>query len=291
MPADAASLFHILNPSARRRAEVAAFFSGRSWDHVWIERKSHPTHLETAVHWAVNEGRTAIAIWGGDGSLSRAVNALDDLGALDRIQVALVPVGTCNDFARQVGATTFASDRTALSERRVDVAFLEHDGGRRLFVNNAGFGRRPEARRDRRPNAIADILRLRPTVVEVAARGAGTEHRDRFRALMAIVFNAPYFGGGMHFATDIRPDDGALDGFFVRDQSRLRLLASFMGGRAGRAFRNGKTDRFHGAEIDVVSDADLFPQADGETASAGGVKRIRFGVRPGALRLLTAQPL
>lgn len=288
MTANWSDLFHLLNPNSVRRTDVSSFFAGSPWERVWIERKTHPTHLETAVHWAVNEGRSGIAVWGGDGTLSRVINALDDLGALETMPIALVPAGTCNDFARQLklGPWRKLLTRGALVEKKMDLATLVHAEGRRLFINNAGFGRRPQARQDRRPSAIADIFRLSAEPVEVIARGDGAERHERMKALMAIVFNAPYFGGGMHFPGDIRPDDGLLDGYFVQEQGRLKVLWSFFRGRAGRPFENARTVPFRAPTILVRSGGELFPQADGESASKGAVKELTFSVLPKALRLL-----
>lgn len=288
MDVSPSTLFHILNPNAARRADVQSFFAGSPWDHIWVERTSHPTHLETVVNWAVNESRPGIAIWGGDGTFSRAVNALNDLGALETMAVALIPVGTCNDFARHLPLPAWRKmflTGDQWTERRVDIGVLAHAEGDRLFVNNAGFGRRPNARRDRRPNPVSDIFRMRPEPVEIVTRDT-VERRERINALMGIVFNAPYFGGGMHFNADTRSDDGLLDGYFVRDQGRIRLLWSFLMGRSGKPFENPGTTATRGRAISVTTSGDMFPQADGESASQGAVKSIDFSVRPGALRLL-----
>ena len=104
-------------------------------------------------------------------------------------------------------------------------------------------------------------------------------------ALLGIVFNAPFFGGGLHFSTDISPEDGLLDAYFVAEQARWRLLWSFLRAR-GQAFRNGRVTTARGASIRVRTPGWLYPQADGERAGTGGVREIHFKVREKAATLL-----
>jgi len=282
-------LFHVLNPSAVRRAAVADFMEKQSWPRVWIDRGSHPTHLETVMAWAVNEGRRDLAIWGGDGTLSRAVQALHELGALDKVRLVLVPAGTCNDFARKIRTPLWdAVTSAALNplERRYDLGLVEHAEGKRVFVNNAGFGRRPDARREKRPSPILDIFRLEAQALQIETRDDEQVSRLNIKGLLAIVCNAPYFGGGLHFSKDVLPDDGRLNGFFLQDQFRLKILWSFFRGRSGHPLENGGLLSVSGTSIRVRTPGALYPQADGESASAGGVGEIFFKLMPRALTML-----
>ena len=94
----------------------------------------------------------------------------------------------------------------------------------------------------------------------------------------------------MHFSKDVSPDDGRLDGFFLSDQPRWKVLWRFFQGRGGRRpFPNKDTVAVHSARIRVRASGHLYPQADGERASSGGVSEIEFKALPGALTLLAAQ--
>ncbi len=282
-------LFHVLNPSAAQRPAVAAFLEKQSSPRVWIDRDSHPTHLETVMAWAVNEGRRDLAIWGGDGTLSRAVQALYELDALEKVRLFLVPVGTCNDFARKLRLPSWESlVRAPLNaqEHRFDLGVVEHAEGKRIFVNNAGFGRRPDARRDKRPNPVMDIFRLQSQKLQIETRDDSQVSRLNVDGVLAIVCNAPFFGGGLHFSKDVLPDDGRLNGFFLKDQFRLKILWSFFKGRGGSAFENAGLVSVSGPSIRVRASDAMYPQADGEPASMGGVGEIFFKVMPRALTLL-----
>jgi hypothetical protein len=55
--------FHILNPSRAKRSAVRKFFlKNPALNYMWVERTSHPAHLETLVLWAFNEGHHNITI-------------------------------------------------------------------------------------------------------------------------------------------------------------------------------------------------------------------------------------
>lgn len=257
---------------------------------MWIERVTHPTHLETVVQWAVNEGQPRIAVWGGDGTMSRVVQSLYELKALDRVSVALVPAGTCNDFARKMKILPWkkwSKNPAGLrqEERAVDVGLLASGSDRRAFLNNAGFGRAPSSI-GRSSNAVRDILNLTPKKLDLEWKLDDASHFETREALLGVVFNAPYFNCGLCFDKTIEPDDGVLSAFFEPAQSRSRLLLKFAKGRLGGALSGGKTFRVDFNSLRFQSNADLFPQVDGEKAFEAPVRFLDFTVLPKALRLI-----
>jgi len=74
---------------------------------VWLDaalRRSGPQFAvldERCLEQAVEEGCTRVVVVGGDGSLHRAINALSQMKKM-KTEVAVVPAGTCNDFARSL---------------------------------------------------------------------------------------------------------------------------------------------------------------------------------------------
>ncbi len=294
----AADFFHILNPNRAHRPLVERYFEARPADsYFWVERQSHPTHLETLVEWAVNEGRTRIAVWGGDGSLSRAVQKLYELKALKAVSVSLIPVGTANDLARklEIGdwrAVADKLDRSKAIIRMLDLGVM-HGAGlpERVFVNNAGFGRTARALTKERPSAWRDIGAFTEKNLTLQWSAPGGNHRTEFRrtefrAYLGIVFNAPYFNKGMHFATDIEPDDGLLNAYFVPPRGWPSLIFKWLKARLGGGMGDGRMLRVNAAAIDVESDVELYPQADGEPILDHGVRTIHFSIHPSALRMV-----
>jgi diacylglycerol kinase (ATP) len=284
--------FHILNPSRKHRANVRRFFKNNdALESAWVDRSSHPTHLETIVQWAVAEGRHRIAVWGGDGTLSRVVQTLYEAQALNKVMVGLVPAGTCNDFARKIGIPVFS--RRPVESVMIqpvagwfDVGLLDLDGKTRVFVNNAGFGRTREALSRKRASAVKDILSFTPKTMDLEWGGNGNRHFETCKLLLGVVFNAPFFNGGMHFQTDIEANDGILNGFFEMPQRKAGLLWKFAKSRFGKPLADERTLRLDGAYIRAESDHDLYPQVDGEPATLDGVRSLRFSVLPKALEIV-----
>ena len=292
MTAALAPFVHVLNPNRRNRKRVRRFFSKHpELAHYWVERDTHPTHLETMIHWAVVEGRRHIAVWGGDGTFSRAVNALVEQKALPATTLLLVPCGTGNDFARKIGLARLAAVAKGKALEagvlRFDVGLLLAGGDRRVFVNNAGFGRTSEGVARKRPSAIRDVLSFRPRRLTLEWEAAGSRAYERIEALMGIVFNGPYFNRGLHFDATIAPDDGMLSAFFEPERSRCALLTKFAAGRIfKRPLASSDSFRVDASAMRVESDEPLYPQADGEAAASEGVKALDFSVLPGAMNLL-----
>lgn len=240
------------------------------------------------MQWAAREGETHIAVWGGDGTFSRAVQALYLEKVLDRTEIALVPSGTGNDFARRLKIPDEKRGIGSIPEVRIeryDVGVLRLESGDRIFVNNAGFGRSAEAVRRPRPSALRDIFSFRARTLNLEWRTpTSTEYQTR-TAVMGLVFNSPYFNAGLSFDPAIAPDDGLLSGFFEPPAAAIAFISRFVRGRFGKPLVRPSTIRIDGSEIHVEADADLFPQVDGERASQKGVRSLTFSILPRALSL------
>jgi diacylglycerol kinase family enzyme len=94
--------------------------------------------LAGAIDAATAEGRTVVAA-GGDGTVNAVAQHLVGRGTL-----GVLPAGTLNHFARDLGIGDMEAGLEALRSgvtRTIDVGRLDGD---RYFVNNAGFGLYPE---------------------------------------------------------------------------------------------------------------------------------------------------
>lgn len=286
--------FHILNPSRRRRRPVRRLVEASAYPKmIWVNRDSHPTHLETIIEWAVWNNELDFAVWGGDGTLSRTVNALARHNALGRARIAIIPAGTGNDFSRNfarpdIAAWAAAFDGGRFGSRLVDVGEIETPEGRRVFLNNAGFGRARDSSRGS-SNPLADIARLQPHRLQIEWGDGGSSHIETVRALLGIVFNGPYFNRGLHFDPGLSVSDGRMEAILVPPGSKLALASRFVRGRLGRALARRSDLRVRAETLVVESENPLFPQADGEPAAAEAVRRISFSIRPSALRICYPQ--
>lgn len=161
---------------------------------------------------AAAEGVSLVAVAGGDGTVNEVVHGLSDGDALETVDVAVIPTGTANLFARSLGIDDVDRAFEVLDReqpRPIDVGFA--DG--RPFVNTCLAGISAEANTTtpaelkRRLGAFAYVLttlRLLPEYEGVALRvtvGAGESNSNgtasestpkewRGSALLVLIGNA-----------------------------------------------------------------------------------------------------
>ncbi|MET8949059.1 diacylglycerol kinase family protein [Streptomyces sp. NPDC004542] len=172
---------------------------------------------------AVRDGATLVVVCGGDGTLRAAADAL----AGSDVPLALVPCGTGNLLARNLGLPTAPADALDAALRgtphRVDLGRIEGDGlAATHFAAMSGAGL--DAATMRRANAndrakavlgwptyvlaVLRELRTPRTGVSVRLDGAPALRRT---ARMVLVGNIGTVQGGVTLLPGARPDDGRLD--------------------------------------------------------------------------------
>ena len=239
--------------------------------------------LEQLVLGAVDRGADALAMAGGDGSqaIVAAIAAERDL------PYACIPAGTRNHFALDLGVdrddVVGALDAfVGGGERRVDLA--EVNG--RVFVNNVSLGLYAEAvqregYRDAKLRTILDTLpdMLGPEGQDLDLRWTGPGgHRHSSGAAILVSNNRYRLGHAVGSGTRPRIDDGLLG----------VTVASSPIGRGGRRRLPQRPWReWSTAEFEVESDAPIAAGIDGEALRLDA--RLRFRIKPGALRVRIAQ--
>jgi diacylglycerol kinase family enzyme len=240
--------------------------------------------------------RAAVADWrperivvaGGDGSIGRAAEVAAELG----VPLAVIPVGTANDFARALGiprdleaAIEFAlkSSRTTSLDLAYATDLDDGDGIGRPFVNAASAGLSPAAARRagtlKRPlgplayavGALRAGLTAQPVASRVAVDDAEVFSGEAWQVTVACT---GAFGGGAEINAD--PGDGLLDAVVIEAGSRVRLLAHAYGLRAGEIEERADVRTATGHAIDVEADGDGF-NVDGELLEARALRcTVRF---------------
>jgi len=229
------SLASIINPisgtggrpeSARARARQAAEFLGTHGGdplNVFItERVGHARDLAQA---AIARGVSTIVAWGGDGTM----NEIGTATAFTRASVALVPSGSGNGLARELGIPfdPAAALEIAVSGRDRVIDAGEIDG--RLFFNVAGIGL--DARVAHRfavdglergfaryvKITLRELLRYSPDQLTITTP---TSSRTTTALLVAIA-NGRQYGNGAIVAPRARLDDGLLDVVIIKHRPTL----------------------------------------------------------------------
>lgn len=145
------SLLHVLaNPNAQSgrgsrilpELEAALRQAGHA---VRLQRTTHPGHARSLVAGLVAQGQPApIVVVGGDGTLHEVANGLRDEGFPHGYPLALLPVGTGNDFHRILRAGSGVAEIVELLAggvpRSLDLGEVRWAGGSAAFVNLLGVG-------------------------------------------------------------------------------------------------------------------------------------------------------
>ncbi len=188
--------------------------------------------IAQAARDAVEDGSDVVAVLGGDGSQSAVAGVLAGSG----VAMAVLPGGTFNYFARELGIETLESALDALVAGRLRARDLGAINGR-VFINNASFGFYPHILEHREAvyqnwgrSRIAAywsiLLALRdlndPMGLTVTADGAPR----RFHTTLAFVARSAFQleSLGLEGAEAVRAGRFAL--FIAKGKSRGALIAA-----------------------------------------------------------------
>lgn len=237
---------------------------------------------------AVRAKPDRVVVAGGDGTIGCAALA----GRLADVPLAVIPIGTANDFARALGIPLDPERAVAIAIEGNTLRTLDLGRfGERPFVNAASAGLSPVA--SRRAEPLKPVLG--PVAYSVAALGAGLFARPvrcRVRADGCALFSGAAwqvmvaltgaFGGGAEVEAD--PRDGVLDVVVIEAGSRLRLVAHAYGMRSGRLEGQTGVRTASGRQIDVETDGRTGFNVDGELIETAAA---HMSVEPRAYEVVT----
>jgi diacylglycerol kinase (ATP) len=233
-----------------------------------------------------------IVVAGGDGSIGLAALVTAEM----RVPLAVVPVGTANDFARALELPMDLEEACALARdprattRHAELALA----GERPFVNVAATGLSVIAAREARPHksrlgplayAVGALkAAATATPLKCAVRCDGTLTYEG-RAWQVVVGATGAFGGGSQIG-GTRPDDGLLDVAIVPAGSRLGLARRAYGMRAGRLVKQSDVTHDQASTIDVeITDRKATFNVDGEVCRCDPA---HFALRRGGFEVVVA---
>ena len=234
----------------------------------------------------------ALGVAGGDGTVAAVASVAAEHG----LPLALIPAGTLNHFARDVGVRSMADADEATEDGSavgIDLGEVEVSGGagddRRWFVNTASLGGYPEMVRireklqERHPKWPAAAIAMARTLRK--AKPLPVSLNGKLTSVWLIfVGNGTYSPKG--FAPSSRPalDTGLLDVRYLRADlpySRARFLLAVLTNtlNASHVYR-----QYDMPELDVVLlDGNRRVATDGEVGPLGN--HFRFRSRPSALTI------
>lgn len=250
-------------------------------------------------------GATLVVAAGGDGTVNSVAAGLAGTG----VAMGILPLGTANDLARELG---IPRDLDAAAQRLVEGTPRSVDLGEvngRPFCTVGGnaltaqttlmvsrlksgapvvrhatdlFGRQIY----RVASAINLLGRRRVSQATEVAYTApdGSRHRIAGPSHTIFVANHHTLGGGLVLPTGSRGDDGVLEIAVVPLRSRPSLLVNFARLAAGKPIPPGVLQTVRAIRAEITTERDDEFVADGELLATG--RRFDVGVRAGALRLV-----
>jgi undecaprenyl-diphosphatase len=226
---------------------------------------------------AAREGRArALGVAGGDGSVAAAAAIALEHG----LPLAVIPAGTLNHFARDVGLETPEDAADAVrsgSAVEVDVA----DVNGTPFLNTASIGSYPEmvARRDRLSHRLGKWVALTVAAAQTMRHGEPVQlvvNEQPLTVWILFVGNCVYTPRGLSPAWRPRLEDGLLDVQYLRGDLRFGRTRAVLGTLLGVSEHSRSYAQVQVEEVRVVSRSG--PQQiayDGET----GEKATEFVFR------------
>jgi diacylglycerol kinase (ATP) len=229
----------VVNPAARSGVHTGAATKSvgrlRERGHtVTVISGGSAAETSQLIRTALDVGTDAVAVVGGDGTVSLAAQELAGTG----VPLGVIPTGTGNDFAAHLGIPQLEPERAADvidqgMTRTVDLARVTRADGttqRYATVLASGFdsavndraNRMRWPRGDMRYNIalLMEFVFLKPLPF--------TMHVDGERVdgpfILAAVGNTRTYGGQIPICPRARVDDGLLDVTIVRPRGRLHLL-------------------------------------------------------------------
>lgn len=283
----------ILHGKQALNEEVRAAVNGlreRGWD-LAVRLTWEGGDAERLVHEGLAAGYPTLIAGGGDGTVRDVVEAM--VKARSDASLALLPLGTANDFAHAAGVPLTPAAALALLETQaqaVDIGMA----GERAFLNMAtgGFGSSVTANTSEDLKKVlggaAYLLTGLSRFAEVRAaagrfHGPDFEWQGEFLALG--IGNGRQAGGGHVLCPNAVINDGLLDICIVpAAQDVVGTLGTLLSGGMLGLQSVAITARLPWLEVEVLEGLDL--NLDGEPMAS---TRLRFCAEPACLRLhLTA---
>lgn len=296
---------YIINPAGHGGAGKKAWKKFRTlWpdeidpEHAIVtERPGHALEIATSA-----AGYDILAAVGGDGTVGEVMSGImDSEGPKPRL--AIVPAGTGNDIARNVGIGSVEDSVRVLREgqpRGFDLIRIDcqNDGQpehRHAFLHGiVGFSSipmvKPWMKRLLGPTGAYYLGTLLQVVVyrspDMTVRS--DDRIFRGNTWMVVVGNSETSAGGsMRLSPGARLDDGELNISIFPSQSRLKMVTNLMPKIAtGEHVNDASISYFPGRRIAIDSNPSAFLELDGDLF---GTTPATFTVCPGALQVIAPE--
>ena len=257
-------------------------------DPLWTEvpkSKYAPERVEKALE----DGAETIFVWGGDGMVQRAVDAMAGTDA----KLVILPAGTANLFASNLGIPDDIGEAVQVGlsgrERRLDLGKM--NGEHFAVMAGAGLDARMTRDVDGGPKdrygrlayiwAASKNLRVEPFKARIEVNG-DLWYDDEASCL--LVGNVGALFGGLEAFESASPEDGQLELGVTHAESLGQWARTVARTAIGSAAKSPFVQATKAERIDVEFKPKVLYELDGGERKE--VKRLKVKVKPGALTVM-----
>ena len=285
-------------PQGRRRRHIALIIHGARAEfpglrHLvdWMRAKGHTVRVR--ITWepedgamlareAIEAGVDTVVACGGDGTVNEVLNGMEGTS----VGLGIIPAGTANDFARQVGIPDEPSAAMDIVLRRrpvvIDTAAM--NGRRFLNVSSGGIG--AEATAETPPDAKASLGPVAYFISGLRKLAGFEPRRALFEApglrldeeyLLFAIGNARATGGGTLVTPRASVRDGLLDVCIVQAMPRKEFARLVLRVKRGEHLESQGVRYLQVPWFRITSRDPLTINVDGESTE---VRQARYECRP-----------
>lgn len=303
--------FVIVNPNAGRRRgekdwlEIARLLTeaGLEFTCVFTDAPNHAVKLSRKY---IEAGFRKIIVVGGDGTLNEVINGIfqQHRFAPDEITIAMIPVGTGNDWGRSFNIPAGYKEAIDIIVKgntfRQDIGKViythQERQKTRYFINMAGMGfdamvakktNKQKAQGKGGPmsyllNLFTSLIAYKSIVTNIIIDNKPF-NEDIFSMSVAI---CQYNGGGMKQAPEAVPDDGLFDLTLITRVTRMTVLRNVAKLYDGSFVKLSQVKQFRGQIIKIESNPPLYLETDGESL---GHSPMTFEIMPRCVTVISGK--
>ena len=288
----------IFNPAARGekarhfRDQLAALSSSVTLKPTYAAGAGQALAAE-----AVHEGFDTIVAAGGDGTLNEVLNGIQDAGGHGRVRLGVLPLGTINVFARELGIPTAFKEAWAIVERGreriIDLPAAEytrdHQLVRRVFGQLAGAGLDSRAielvdwEQKKKIGPLAYVVAGFKALAEPKARLVITAEGHEHHGELVLIGNGRYYGGTFELFPKADLADGLLDVTIFPKVDWEVLFKTGWGWLTNQLHHSAGCVTFQAPNLAITSERAVSFELDGDNV---GQLPVKFSVQSKALRVL-----
>ena len=272
------------------RNSIAAF--RKEVQHVEVRVTYEYGDVKRFMHEAIQLGMERVIIGGGDGSVNEMVDAMATLPKEERPTLAILPLGTANDFATacEIPLESLEALRFAVSGTAVPVDIVK--ANERHFINmaTAGFGAQITAETPVELKnflgggayTLTGVLKAMDFVPYHSNITTANKHFQNLHIVAGAICNGKQAGGGQVLAPNALINDGLLDVVSI-SEFNLSDIPKVLD-EIRNPSENGIFIKYTQTPwIESESEQCIPVNLDGEPYSS---KKIRFEILPSAIDLV-----